>query len=297
MFTRSRSKTGKAAQMELPIRRKREADRNFSVGGRSFYFFDFDDNVAILSTPIYVFHKDTGAQVRLSSRDFAEVQRHLGKPGPYQDYKMDFCEKTGSFRNFRDKEMSVLERVVGKPQSFIQDLNEALGFPDYHWKGPSWSCFYHAVFNDRPISVITARGHHPDTIKKGIKQFVKHSHLPKEPNYLSVYPVNHSGVKEELGAPVSEVDVAKLKQSAIRSSVERAIEIYGDNPYHRFGMSDDDPKNVDLIIQEMTQLKREFSEMSFFVISTHRGNFIKREVFTDHTQDLVLSEAEQLQLF
>ena len=49
----------KPAQMELAIERSPEADRNRHLGGRSFYFFDFDDNVAFLSTPIILFHSQT----------------------------------------------------------------------------------------------------------------------------------------------------------------------------------------------------------------------------------------------
>ena len=56
-------------------RRQREPDRNFAHGGRSFYFFDFDDNVAFLTTPMFLFHRETKAEIQISSRQFAEAER------------------------------------------------------------------------------------------------------------------------------------------------------------------------------------------------------------------------------
>jgi hypothetical protein len=71
---------------------------------------------------------------------------------------------------------------------------------------------------------------------------------------------------------------AELKQKAIRASVEMAIQMYGHNPHHRFGMSDDDPRNIQLISEEMTRLKAQYPEMSFFMIETQKGEFIKHEI-------------------
>ena len=282
--------------MELEIRRFQEPDRNFYKGGRSFYFFDFDDNVAFLSTPAFIFHKETGKELMLTSGHFAQHSGQIGKSGPYKDYKIDYDERVGTFRCFRDKQIGLVAKVLGKRQAFEQDLAAALGFEDFRWKGPSWSCFYHAVFNQRPVSVITARGHHPETLKAGIRQFVKYKLLPHEPNYLSLFPVSHPEIKKSLGHDTA-TPIAKLKQSAIRASVEKAIEVYGHSPFHRFGMSDDDPENVRLIIEEMARLKSDYPEMSFFVIETQHGDFVKREIFKDHTIDQVLLPSSQLSLF
>ena len=59
------------SQLELPISRPRVPDRNADKGGRSFYFFDFDDNVMRLNTCIYIFNRRTGAELPLSTRRFA----------------------------------------------------------------------------------------------------------------------------------------------------------------------------------------------------------------------------------
>ncbi len=284
-------------QLELGIQRQKENDRNHHLGGRSFYFFDFDDNIAFLSTPLILFHKDSGQELAISSGDFAQFHHSIGESGIYKDYRIDFDDSVGTFRNFRDHNNAELEELNHKDQVFVQDVMHALGVEDTQWKGPSWECFYHATFNQRPMSIITARGHHPNTIKEGIKTFVKHKVLPLEPNYLSIFPVSHKQTRIELGDSELSQSTAQLKQSAIRASVEKAIEIYGYNPHHRFGMSDDDPKNIQLIYEEMARLKSRYPEMSFFMIETQQGSFVKHEVRLSGTQSEIVSSAPQLSLF
>jgi hypothetical protein len=287
----------KTKQLELGIRREVEPDRNLAKGGRSFYFFDFDDNVANLSTSIFIYHKDSGAEVCLSSREFAEHSAHIGKRGPYKDFRIDYDDQKGTFRCFRDKDLGLVRRWLGGRQTFVRDLAHALGLEEFHWQGPSWSCFKHAVFNRRPISLITARGHHPETLKEGIQLMVREGHLPHEPNYLSLFPVSHPRIKSQLGLALN-TPIAQLKQAAIRASVQEAFRTYGFSPHHRFGMSDDDPENVRLIVEEMVRLKAEYPANSFFVIETHRGQFVKREVFPRYTVDqILLPVGEQLSLF
>lgn len=272
-------------QLELPIPREIVADRNAEKGGRSFYFFDFDDNVAFLSTPAFLFHTETGEEWRISSGEFAQIHRQVGQAGPYSNYRIDLCDRTGTFRCFRDQDISEVEKALGKRQAFVEDLAAALGHPDLHWKGPSWACFFHATANRRPVSVITARGHSPQTIRDGISLFVEHDYLPHEPNYLSIFPVTNPVTRASLvQEPNASISVAELKKRAIRRSVEDAIRVYGPSPFHRFGMSDDDPHNIELIVDEMSRLKRDFPEMSFFVIETKGGHSTKYEIFPDHRE-------------
>lgn len=293
------TKSPHKGQLELGIQRLQEKDRNHHLGGRSFYFFDFDDNIAFLSTPLILFHKTTGEELRVGSGEYAKIHPYIGETGPYQDYEVRYDDETGTYRNFRDLNLSEIEKIEGKKQIFVQDLAEALGFPDVQWKGPSWQCFYHATFNRRPISVITARGHHPETIKEGIQLFVDRQILPHEPNYLSLFPVSHKPTRHLLGDSDLKMNPAELKQKAIRASVEKALELYGHSPHHRFGMSDDDPKNIQLIAEEMSRLKVDYPQMSFFLIATHDGNFVKHEITHNGTEAKVGegSIANQLKLF
>lgn len=273
------------AQLEFNLERPIESDRNLHLGGRSFYFFDFDDNVAYLTTPIVIFNKETGAERTLSSGEWARYHQNIGKSGPFANYYVDYNDESGSFRYFRDQKHSFIDKVVRRKQTFLSDIEKALDQADYSWKAPSWNCFYHATFNMRPTSVITARGHNKETIEEGIDLMVRTGHLPHNPNYLSIYPVTNPNVRvNELQDPKLEKSVADLKREAINQSVEKALELYGHNPHHRFGMSDDDPKNVELITEEMKVLKRKYPEMAFFVIQTFEDSYVKTEVLESHTR-------------
>ena len=281
-----------ATQLELPIARERTPDRNADKGGRSFYFFDFDDNVAFLSTPVFLFHKDTGDEVAISSGDYARAQNAIGAFGPFADFRVRLCDETGTFRRFRDRDRASIERAVSAPrEAFIEDLAEALGYPDFHWKGPSWSCFLHAAINQRPTALITARGHRPETIGEGIDLLVSRGHLPAAPNFLAIYPVSNRGVRAELGDVDFKLTVAELKKAAIRAAVERAVALYGANPHHRFGMSDDDPMNIALIAQAMAEMKARYPAMSFFVIETQHAKIVKWEVYADRIEATLCAPA------
>ena len=284
-------------QIELGIDRVPEIDRNYHLGGRSFYFFDFDDNIAYLTTPLVIFHRKTDEEMFLSSGDWALYHSQIGEVGQFKDYEIRYDDKIGSFRYFRDhsdEELTVLGR---KKQIFVDDIEKALLQPDLQWKGPSWECFYHATFNQRPVSLITARGHAPQTIKSGIKQFVKRKVLPLEPNYLSLFPVSHLETRKFLGDKELNFSTSTLKQKAIRASVEKAIETYGYSPHHRFGMSEDDPKNIQMIVEELVRLKNDYPEMSFFMIETHGGQFIKHEIFLSGLSSQSAEHFAQMNLF
>lgn len=290
------SKIG-ATQLEIGIERNKIEDRNFRLGGRSFYFFDFDDNVAFLSTPVVLFHKKTGEEFKISSSEWAQHHRSVGLSGPYINYEVRWDDQ-GSFKCFRDHDDNELRKLGFQKQIFLHDIAQALGVPDFQWKGPSWSCFYHATFNQRPISVITARGHSPETMVEGIGFLAETGFLPSKPNYLGVFPVSHKPTRKSLGDDDLVFSVAKLKQRAIRASVEMAIECYGYNPYHRFGMSDDDPKNIELISEEMLSLKKDYPDMSFFLIETQKGEFFKYEITLDGLEKSEIETSnQQISLF
>ena len=289
-----------AGQLTFDFDIPKEPDRNLHLGGRSFYFFDFDDNVVYLTTPIILFHKETGNELAVSSGDFAHESKNIGKVGVYQNYFIDINDAKGSFRHFRDIEFTNLDRQAGKKQSFVKDIEQAIALADHVWKAPSWNCFYHATYNHRPVSLITARGHHPDTIKAGINLMASYGILPHDPNYHTIYPVSNPEIRNLLGDTQLNKNVAELKKEAIRASVLKAIELYGYSPYHRFGMSDDDHKNIELISEEMRELKKEFPEMSFFVIETFKNSFKKYEILLHETREIISgkeSQGSQLSLF
>ena len=282
-------------QVSLDIPVQRERDRNFHLGGRSFYFFDFDDNVVHLHTKIIVFHKVTGAEKEISTTDYPVVHPLLGKVGgEWEHFEARDQGTTNSYRNFREVPADLLK---GAHQPLVADMLSALQNPYQDWRGPSWAFFEKAVNNNRPISVITARGHHPYTIRRAIDLLVLSGDLGAHPNYLSVYPVSNPEVRHQLGDIDMKLSTAQLKKIAIKVAVADAFACYGHNPHHRFGMSDDDPYNVALIVDAMRELKQLYPENAFYAFNTYGGKIVREEVLVggDVKRDVISSEDDTAQ--
>jgi hypothetical protein len=58
-------------------------------------------------------------------------------------------------------------------------------------------------------------------------------------------------------------------------------------------MSDDDPHNIELIVEEMTRLKNRYPEMSFFVIETQQGRYVKWEIYPDRTEATLCAQGQE----
>jgi len=254
----------------------------------SFYFFDLDDNTLFLETPIFIRNTGNGDTQKVSTTDFASIRTQLGQQGPWKDFETF----EGTYSHFRDIPAGQLG--PGQKQYLVQDIEEAIAGPESKWQAPSWRLFVYACEQQRPLSIVTARGHSRETIKAGVRVLFDHGLIKKEPNYLTIYAVGNPDIQAELldsltdeggKARVSALTdpTSALKRIAIRNTVDKALEVYGKEPPHRFGMSDDDPKNVDLIIKAMCDCKKKYLDKRFFVIDTHLGEMVKLEVFpVDH---------------
>lgn len=266
-------------------------DRNSRHGGRSFYFFDLDDNILFMDTKIILFKKNGGDEIEISSGELALHVSDIGKRGSYRDYRIDTDDRTGSYRNFRDRKIPFYKRLLGERQSIERDLERALEKPEWDWHGPSWNHFFYAVLNGRPLSIITARGHEPGTIGRTLKTLYHRGHLLKKPNFLAIYPVSNPKLRAELGDPNLERPIALLKKEALHRSVESAFRKYGFNPHHRFGISDDDPHNIEEIKDTLVEIKRKYPQNAFFLIDSSGGTIQKTEIHEDR-----LEQSEKIDL-
>jgi cytidine deaminase len=250
----------------------------------SFYFFDFDDNIMFVETPILIRNKQTKKIEKVSTAEFARIRGEFGKPGQYEDLQV-FDETYSHFRDIAADKM--------KPngvQYFIEDVTKAIAGKEEAWQRPAWPLFVHACKEQRPVAIVTARGHSPETLKAGVRVLKEKGWIEREPNYLAIYAVGNAEVAAELMATVTDAKdrqnlealpdkTSALKRIAIRRAVDSAMEEYGSEPEHRFGMSDDDPQNVDLIIKAMCDCKNKYPDKRFFVINTHEGEWVKLEIF------------------
>lgn len=247
---------------------------------QSFYFFDLDDNAFFLDTPVFIKNLKTGDVKSVSTHKFAEMRGMLGNTDPWTDYALF----DGSYKNFRDRGQR------GKKEYLVEDIENSIKKPDSEWQGPAFKMLQYACAKGRPIGIVTARGHSRATIKKGLKVLVDHKYLESPPKFLNIYAVSNDSMRNELLNSVTDPaereaiendpdPTSPLKRIAIRKLVEAGLNKYGKKPEHNFGMSDDDPRNVDLIIKAMCDCKKKYKDKRFFVINTHKGEHVKLEVF------------------
>ncbi|MEM7675258.1 MAG: hypothetical protein AAF449_04545, partial [Myxococcota bacterium] len=180
----------------LPPSNLGDLNRLARVGQGMGWHFDFDDNIASMDTKIILFHKTTNEERSLSTTEFAEVREQIGHRGPLADYEVRTDEgRMSSFRNFRDME---------DPGVFWRDLSAAM--ESSGWKGPSWSAFQQAMSS--PITaqwstIITARGHFPNTIHAALRSMVDQGHLKHVPPRENIFPVSLPGLNSELSGEAS----------------------------------------------------------------------------------------------
>lgn len=123
-----------------------------------YYAFDWDDNLMYMPTKI-ILKDDNGSEVPMSTEDFAEHRHQIGK----EDFDYDGHKIVGyaeePYRNFRE----------GGDKQFKIDAMKAK-------TGPAWSDFVEAINNGSIFSIITARGHNPETIKDAIYNLIVSDH-------------------------------------------------------------------------------------------------------------------------
>ena len=123
-----------------------------------YYAFDWDDNLMYMPTKI-ILRDDKGDEVPMSTEDFAEHRHQIGKEEfNYNGHKIvGYADQP--YRNFRE----------GGDKQFKIDAMKAK-------TGPAWSDFVEAINNGSIFSIITARGHNPETIKDAIYNLIVSDH-------------------------------------------------------------------------------------------------------------------------
>ena len=210
--------------------------------------FDWDDNVFYMPTRIHVFHKKMGYEKEISTEEFAEARHSIGRFGEYADYELRNDDRTGSFREFRDKEGHnvFLEGI----QSSVSNL------PPDTWMGPSWHDFVDAL--EEPLSaahtsLITARDHSSESLLEGLKFLQEEGYLHHLPHTENLVGVSNPKFKGDSSSP-SEAKTRIMKKSLdliesvpIESGMMKVVDRDGKTfeALHLWGFSDDDFDNFE----------------------------------------------------
>ena len=111
--------------------------------------FDIDDNLLHMPTKINMINLINGEKVGVSSEEFAEIRNDR------DNWKL----ADDAFIEFRDN-------GPRGDNAFIEDMIKSIQNKDF---APSWSKFINTMVNGFLFSLITARGHKPETFKRGVE--------------------------------------------------------------------------------------------------------------------------------
>lgn len=274
---------------------KKEFTEGFKGEGTpdlKYYAFDWDDNIVHMPTKIIVKDED-GDEVGMSTDDFAEFRHLIGKE-PF-NYKGNTIVGYGDnpFKNFRTE----------GDKDFLVDAMRAR-------IGPAFDDFKEAINNGSIFSIITARGHNPNTIKQAIynyiiegfggidkeeviknlkkyRSFVGEDDMTDEElikEYLELnryHPVSFGDDKGAVNPEVAKVEAMESFVNYIKSMArilnKRAF--FKNDISNKFnpdnlsiGFSDDDPKNIEV-------MQKHFKNKPDNIVKTYStAGGIKREV-------------------
>ena len=249
------------------------------------YSFDWDDNILKMPTTIKMLKKTDGdwKPVNVGTEDFAFFRNNTM-------YKLD----DGAFDNFINDE------------AFIKDLEKALSTKSY---APSFNKFKEALIYANPISIITARGHKPETLRKGMDLVVSYTFSENELNdmidniqqeipeldgvdaetvlktYLDsheYHPVTSESFMGQFGLDGgSAISPEENKKIALRDYVTKIVSktkemVNTDYNKLSVGFSDDDLGNINAIVRFIKNvLQSEFPDVDFVVYDTSEGGMNK----------------------
>jgi hypothetical protein len=258
------------------------------------YKFDWDDNILNLPTKIKMYKNNKPFYV--STSEFAELRNNP-----------EYIVKDDAFEDFKD---------YGKrgEDAFIEDTKKAI---ENNKKAPSFKKFKEALKYVNYFAIITARGHAPETIKRGVRAFINSALTPDEKitfkknlkklygdlpfsdlveKYLNeqrYYPVSSPEFQKQFGSMSGAEKPEVAKQIASRDFISYIENIAKDlkakdirimNPKSKgdleisVGFSDDDKKNVKAMEEFMRSLKREKPGMTFVIYDTSNPDNVKKTV-------------------
>ena len=249
-----------------------------------YYAFDWDDNILRMPTEIILVNQD-GNEVGMSTEDFAKYRDTIGKSQFEYNGQTITGYANDAFRYFRDD---------ADPDIFTKDVEKALNEKRF---AKSYDDFIECLTTGSLFAIITARGHEPEPMRKGIEFMINkltstqktsmidhlkmYSHLFDEPiksddvlikeyldkcEYIGVSspsrggkPDNPEKAKEDafLGFVEKCNSFAKELENKFNSDPETQKRGEKWKVIAKIGFSDDDAKNIKHMDDVVRELKNE----------------------------------------
>lgn len=272
----------------------------------SYYCFDWDDNLLKMPTLINMLAlvDNQWQPVKITTAQFAQVRKD------HTNWKLD----QNAFDEFSDI------GIRGR-RGFLSDIQVAIGDVQYPEKplayaSKSWDKFIQAILDGALISIITARGHSPQTLREGVawiidnyltdeqraivyKNCVKfyetllapyglYAFDPKSitgSRYVSkwldscgFYAVSHIDfIKNNPGTSLESPEYGK--EVALKDFIARC-DVYSKKMNIPFeaGMSDDDNGNILHIKTVLSELIQMYPDCKFTLFDTSNGGYVKTTI-------------------
>jgi hypothetical protein len=265
------------------------------IGGKlRVYKFDWDNNILNLPTKIKLYKN--GNPLYVSTNEYAELRNN-------PEYQI----KSDAFEDFRDYGLR-------GENAFIEDTIKAIKGNN---TAPSFKKFKEALIYCNFFAIITARGHAPETIKRGVSVFISlalsvdekitfrrnlknlYGDLPYIElintylNEQKYYPVSSEQFQKQFGSLTGADKPELAKQIASKDFIEYienvstklgASDIRIVKPKSKgdlsisFGFSDDDKLNVKSMKDFMGKIKFDKPHINFIVYDTSNPNKVKKIV-------------------
>lgn len=165
--------------------------------------FDIDDTLLQTQTKLYLYHKKTGAELAVSTADFAM----FGQSGFFDDYQLREPLERYSYREVFDR--------AGFNQ-FLEQVKEVYrpGRFDRSWQGPAWQeLLTQQQQNPEAVYLLTARHNSPDQIYLGMRYLFDQRELPAVIKKNHIFAIGHPEARTH-GLPIPEAKLYELKQLA-----------------------------------------------------------------------------------
>ena len=239
---------------------------------KKFFLFDWDDNILNMPTQIILDKKinNQWVKVLVSSKSFRHIRKNIGK-----NYRL----RKDSFSQFKGS------------KHFEQDIITSLNNKSF---GPVFDKFLKTLSGGQDFAIITARGHSPKTIKKGIIYIIKNVMTPSQKkelilnlngesveNYLSrqkYRTVSSPEFIKEFGLDIGSQSPELGKKIALTHYVENVVN--NSNTFHSIsvGFSDDDIGNIKAVESMIKkELKNKFPKINFVIYDTSNPKKIKKK--------------------
>lgn len=192
-------------------------DKNIEL---HYYAFDHDDNILHMPTVIHMEKKivDNWEPVDVSTAEFAKVRNDK------ENYRLLNNDPSQAFCEFRDN-------GPRGDQAFLEDLRKALNEKDY---APAWKSFINCLKEGALFAIVTARGHEPESIRKGYEYIIDNAMTEDEKYEMYNNCLKHSMIFG-MGDNFDRIPKEQISQTPL-------IKIYLDN-CDFYGVSSDWFKN------------------------------------------------------